>query len=154
MKIVYYSHFGAFSAYLAAALHTGHISQEGVSKAWMKRQYTWILRYRKQLGNLVYMGLDEMYREVYWAGYQRHGEMIRRAQGHLKAAFGLTERVVYVNVGDLEGRMPFFLAHCLFCGFSEDKGYPLFVRWHNKAYPHCTKRVSKVKASLNGGEIP
>lgn len=154
MKIVYYSGRGAFSAYLSAALHTGHLLAGDAGEASILQQYAWVCRYGKHMGNLVFMGMDEAGREVYWAGYQRHSGMIRRAQEHLKAVFGLSERVVYVDAGDLEGWIPLFLAFYLKHRGPDPGVYSWFARWREKGIARCAKRVSEVKASLKGAKCP
>ena len=87
VRIIYYSYWGTYAAYLMAALHAGiYPTKELPSHDRIDRQYELCHRYAEQAGNLIYVGLDDRLREVYSLGCRQHGAMLRSGCNSGKAA--------------------------------------------------------------------
>ena len=76
-RIIYYSYWGTYAAYTMAAIHAGIYKQDRLPQAeWIAAQYDLCRRYGGQYGNLIYVGLDSRFREIYSLGCRQHSGMV------------------------------------------------------------------------------
>ena len=153
MRIIYYSYWGTYAAYLMAALHAGiYPTKELPSHDRINRQYELCRRYAEQAGNLIYVGLDDRLREVYSLGCRQHGAMLVRAIRNMNAVFEIQEPVRFFHAGHQEGILPYFLQHIL--QFRKgSRSAEWFHAWFRRHYKACTRAVDEAKQSLKDGKI-
>ncbi|NLC43118.1 MAG: DUF3189 family protein [Clostridiales bacterium] len=144
MRIVYYSYWGTYAAYTTAALHTGLYPKDRLPPAeWIAEQYELCSRYGKQTGNLIYVGMDDQFSEVYSLGCRRHGGMVVRAIQHISDIFSISEPVHLISTESLDGLMPLLLQNSCFSNHKLKER--LFTKWFYESYPKCIKRTEKEK---------
>ncbi len=151
MKIVYHSYWGTYASYMMAALHAGIYSEKDMPQvAQIEKQYELCRRYETQYGNMIYMGLDDMCREIYCMGLKNHSAMILRAQQHMHSIFGLEEDVFYVDAKGTEGYIPAVISLYGKKLFKDEFMHSLFLYWFKRAYERSRRRVEEVKRRLEG----
>ena len=142
MRIVYYSHWGTYAAYTMASLHTGLYPKDRLpSVNVVKAQYELCHRYAEQAGNLIYVGMDDRFREVYSLGCKRHGGMMVRAIQNISDIFTIQEPVRLISVEALEGRLPALIQYFGF--YSETWKPKLFEIWFRRSYQKCLDEIER-----------
>jgi hypothetical protein len=140
MRIIYYSYWGTYAAYTMAAMHTGKYPRDRMpSSDWIDGQYNLCRRYGEQTGNLIYVGMDENFSEVYCLGCRRHGGMVVRAIQHISNIFGISEPVHLISVEKLDGLLPRLLQSSHISDYELKE--KLFRKWFYKAYPKCLRET-------------
>lgn len=141
MRIVYYSYWGTYAAYTMAALHTGLYPKDRLPPTeWINGQYELCSRYSKQTGNLIYVGMDDQFSEVYSLGCRRHGGMVVRAIQHVSDIFNISEPVHLISTEGLDGILPVFLQSSYFSNHKLKE--KLFIKWFYDTYPKCVRKYS------------
>ncbi len=136
MRIIYYSYWGTYAAYTMAALHTGLYPKDKLPPGdWIAGQYELCRRYGEQTGNLIYVGMDDQFSEIYCLGCRRHGGMVVRAIQHVSDIFDIHEPVHLISTESLDGLLPLFLQSSYFS--SHELKERLFKKWFYNAYPKC-----------------
>jgi hypothetical protein len=152
VKVVYYSYWGTYAAYLMASLHVkAYPGGRLPDRSLIERQYALCRRYDIQFGNMLFIGLDECLREVYSIGCKRHSAMVIRAQEHFDSIFGINEEVYYADASGQEGHFPKLMSSLTGIIGSDAIWMPLFKRWFRSAYMICESRVEKHKSVIKGG---
>jgi len=150
MRIIYYSYWGTYAAYLMASLHAGvYPKKELPSPDTIGRQYELCRRYADQAGNLIYVGLDDQLREVYSLGCRQHSGMLIRAIQNMNVIFGIREPVRFLPAKPQEGILPGILQNFLFPGEERLAAHWFYV-WFRKHYKVCAAAVEKAKQFLEG----
>ena len=150
MRIIYYSYWGTYAAYMMAALHTGVYSpEEFPDDDRIRGQYEMCRRYGEQAGNLIYVGLDEDCREVYTLGCRRHEGMLVRAIRNMNVVFDIREPVLFFPARPREGILPYYLQHRRFRNGSRCAKW--FHTWFLRHYKACAGAVEEIKQSLKDG---
>ena len=152
MRIIYYSYWGTYAAYLMASLHVGCYTREVLpSNELISKQLELCHRYGNQFGNLIYVGVDEDLREVYSIGCKRHHGMITRALDNINTIFGINEPIYYVNAKKQEGFIPIYIEknHYFFSNYNYM--VRLFNIWFRKHYKSCLNIVEMEKHYLKDG---
>ncbi|HZK34950.1 MAG TPA: DUF3189 family protein [Bacillota bacterium] len=150
MRIVYYSYWPTYAAYLAAALHTGTYADHLPSQDRFSRQLELGKRYSGQFGNLLYIGLDENLREIYSLGCKGNYGMVYRAINGFNSIYGIDEPVHFIKTNHIEGVIPFYIEMMRpFVGNPLSTQYA-FHHWIEKRYYKCKDFVNKVKLDLEG----
>lgn len=147
MRIVYYSYWGTYAAYTMAALHIGLYPKDRLPLVeWIAGQYELCRLYGEQNGNLIYVGMDDQFSEVYSLGCRRHGGMVVRAIQHVSDIFDIREPVHLISAESLDGLLPLLLQNS---HFSNNKlKEKLFTKWFNNVYPKCiVKSLQNVHGS-------
>ena len=152
MKVVYFSYWGTYAAYLMASLHVKAYPGgccPGSSLA--ERQYALCRRYDLQFGNMLFVGLDDCLREVYCIGCKRHSAMVIRAQQHINSIFNINEEIYYVDASRHEGSFPKLMS--TLSGFIDSDAFwkPLFNHWFKAVYGRCESQVEKYIKAMKGG---
>ncbi len=136
---------------MMAALHAGIYSEKEMPQvAQIEKQYEICRRYETQYGNMIYIGLDDIYREIYCMGLKKHSAMIIRAQQHMHSIFDLEEEVLYVDATGTEGHIPAVISLYGTKLFKEAFMHSLFLYWFKRAYGRSLRRVKEVKRRLGG----
>lgn len=152
MRIIYYSYWGTYAAYTMAALHAGIYKPGGLPpEEWIAAQFELCRRYGGQYGNLMFVGLDIRFREVYSMGCKKHAGMVIRALQHISRIFQIEEPVQFIDAGRREGILPVLLQRI---GFRREKtAKKLFTIWFQKNYRACLQQVQRTKQTLKDGII-
>lgn len=144
MKVIYYGDAAAYAAYGMAAIHLGIYNENEVPhRDDIMKQWKSCLTSSIPRGNLVYMGLDEMLREVYVIGCGSHGRMVKKAYKGFGELYEIHEDILYIDTGPWEGGARILA--------SLSKNYPLiepiarriYIRWFKRIYPLWSARVRK-----------
>src|SRR5690554_5208084 len=89
-----------------AALHTGIYRPDRLPpEEWIAAQYEMCRRYGEQNGNLIYVGLDSHFREVYSLGCRQHAGMVVRALQHISRIFHIEEPIHFIDARLGDGRL-------------------------------------------------
>lgn len=148
MRIIYYSYWGTYAAYLTAALHTGLYPAEGLpSDKKIHEQFEMCRRYAGQTGNLIYIGLDDQLREVYCIGCRQHDGMVVRAIENMNKVFEIPEQVRFLDVGYREGILPYFIQYGL-QRWNSSLPAKLFHYWFRQRYNACLRAAVQARQSL------
>jgi len=151
VRIIYYSYWGTYAAYLMASLHAGiYPEKEPPSPDTIDRQYELCRRYANQAGNLIYVGLDDQFREVYSLGCRQHSGMLIRAIQNMNVVFGIWEPVRFIPAKPRGGILPGILQNFLFFTGAERLAAHWFHVWFRRHYKGCAAAVEKAKQSLEG----
>lgn len=150
MRIIYYSYWGTYAAYTMAALHTGFYKPDCLpTEDLIEAQFEMCHRYGEQYGNLIFVGLDNHFREVYCLGSRQHAGMVVRALQHISRIFHIEEPVHFIYAGLGEGKLPRLLQRPVIKNtrFAES----IFKIWFKKQYRVCLKEVEHAKQALKDG---
>jgi len=133
-----------------AALHTGIYRPDRLPpEEWITAQYEMCRRYGEQNGNLIYVGLDSHFREVYSLGCRQHGGMVVRALQHINRIFHIEEQIHFIDAGLGEGRLPSLLQRSAINKSKYAK--IIFNKWFQYKYHICLQEVQRVKQALKDG---
>lgn len=150
MRIVYYSYWGTYAAYLAAALHTGTYPEHIPSMDKLNRQLELCKRYSSQFGNFLYIGLDKDFREIYSLGCKDDNAMVHRAIKGINSIYGVEEPICFIRTNHIEGSMPYYM-ETMGRLIGEDLLFKnAFHYWIKKRYNTCKDFVIKAKGDLKG----
>ena len=152
VRIIYYSYWGTYAAYLMASLHAGVYPEKKLpSPDTIDRQYELCRRYANQAGNLIYVGLDDSLREVYSLGCRQHSGMLIRAIQNMNVVFRIREPVRFIPAKHQEGILPGILQNSHFP--REERLAPYwFHAWFRRHYKVCAAAVEEAKKSLEDEE--
>ncbi|NLA84514.1 MAG: DUF3189 family protein [Clostridiales bacterium] len=144
MSIIYYSFWGTYAAYTMAALRIGLYSDKNLpTEEQISAQYLLCRRFADQPGNLIYVGLDSQYREVYSLGCNRHGGMIVRALCGMNKIFGI-DSLQMISAESLEGDLPFLIQRLSRLNFIPERMLKkLFRIWLERSFKKCLKAGEK-----------
>ena len=153
MKIIYYSFWGTYAAYLMAAIHTGvYPAGQQPCEDLIKRQFELCRKYAGRVGNLIYVGMDDQFREVYCIGCRQHGGLVVRAIDNINRIFEVDEAVRFIPAVSREGVLPYLMEHRFLqqsLTFSKGRIYQkCFQSWFNRQYKSCLRAVEEIKVSL------
>jgi len=155
LKVIYYGNNAIYSAYTMAAIHIGIYDEEKLPCLEdILRQWELCFIHGFQKGNLIYMGLDEDYREIYVIGCGRHGKMLEKIYNGLNAIFRIQEDIYFIKADIGEGWARFLISLNLRFPIIEAIVKKFFVSTYKRAYPKWCKKVRYEKEKLKKGKKP
>ena len=155
MKVIYYGNNAIYGAYTMAAIHIGIYDEEKLPCLQdILRQWELCFIHSFQKGNLIYMGLDEDYREIYVIGCGRHGKMLEKIYNGLNSIYYIQEDIHFVKADIWEGWASFLISLNLWFPSIEPIVKKFFVSTYKRAYPKWCKKVCREKEKLKKGKKP
>ncbi len=153
VKIVYCSFHADYVSIVSAALHIGIIKEDFKPDIDALHQLPYCNpRFIKPDGVLHFIGVDEMYHEIYIMGCRKHFHLIQKAQTHVQQIFHIGDGLYYVNVTKWDGPQ-LRLGKTLYRRLMTRKwGETLIVNGIRRVYPHLVKQVHEVKSQMMEGE--
>ncbi len=149
MKIIYYSSHATYGAYGMAAIHMGlYKKRELPCLESIIKQWELCLIYGPQLGNLIYMGLDEELREVYILGCSSYGQMIKKTYNGFNELYGIEEDIYFIDAGRWESRIPYLVALSKKHPVMAPIAKRFFLFWFKRKYPIWAENVQEEKEKL------
>ena len=149
MKIIYCGFHADYVSIVCAALHIGIIKEDFKPDIDTLYQLPYCHpRFIKPDGMLLFIGVDEMYHEIYIMGCSKHFHIIQKAQTHVQKIFHIGDGLYYVNVTKWDA-LPLRLGKYLQRRPMIRKwGERLIVSGIRRIYPHLVKQVHEVKRQL------
>ena len=152
MKVIYYSNKATYTAYAMAAIHLGIYKEETLPCLDdILRQWELCFIYGHQRGNLIYMGLDDKFREIYIIGCGNHGKMVKKAYNAFNTIYGIEEDAHYIMASRRESMARMLVNLSLQFPSIEPIARKLFVVGFKRVYPLWQKRVQREKQKLMEG---
>ncbi|MGI6705336.1 MAG: DUF3189 family protein [Clostridia bacterium] len=153
MKIIYYGFHADYLSIVGAALHIGIIKEDFNPDMEVLHRLPYCHPgLIKPDGVLHFIGLDEMYHEIYIMGCRKHFHIIRKVQTHVQQIFHIGDGLYYVNATKWEG-IPLRLGKRLYRWRMTRKwGERLIVNGIRRVFPYLVKQVHEVKSRLTEDE--
>ncbi len=151
MRVIYYSYWGTYAAFVAASIHTGLYPADRLPpEQLLSRQWEICRKYGSQFGNLLYIGLDEDMKEVYCLGCKGKYGLAVRAIENFNRIFGIDEPVHFISTRHCEGMIPFYVEKLRRFSVSDRYVPKLLNRWIARRYDKCLMLAQRAKQSLKG----
>ena len=146
MKLIFYSYYGTYAAYIMAAVHAGICADNRkFTKKDIDDYYEFCIKYGDQYGNMIFVGTDQNLAQVYCLGHKNFAEIVRHGQLSMNDIFNIEDQAKYINVQDVDGKLPQIIQrmgkYVLFTGLSRN----LFQYWFIKKYPIILKKYTLLK---------
>lgn len=148
MKIIYYSYRSTFAAYMAACFHIGIYRQDRLpAKKVIDAHFLFSVKSPDAYGGLIYVGIDENYREVYCVGCKRHGDVVERALNNIRDIFKIDEELHFINVMKSDRIITCCIIYLYRVMRNNRLSKFLFKLWFNRMYKHYGRLLD---GSLSG----
>jgi hypothetical protein len=154
VKIIFCSRWGTYAAYIMAALHVGIYDPDSMpSHDLIMAQWQLCRLSGECYGILIYVGIDEEYREVYTMGCKESSGMIQRLQTSMSSVFQIKDDLYYIETHNLEGMIPRLLQKLHKYKCIDQICKRLFSVWMEKAFGACVKQVMREKKRIAGESL-